>query len=262
MSKDFRRGLLAGVVTAALVGALGVTALAVSRTITVDDDIRITVNGAAFTPKDVKGKEAPLFTHNGTTYAPLRAICEAAGLTVGYDSATKTATVTTPAAQTPASPRPTAPVTPASPADYITEAQAKGIALAHAGVAEKDAAFIQAKLEWDDGRAQYDVEFYAGNTEYDYDIDAVSGGVLTFDHDVENFQLPSANPTAPAAAITEAKAKEIALAKAPVGATVVKCELDWDDGVLVYELELRYGFTEYDCEVDAATGTILSWDVD
>lgn len=43
------------------------------------------------------------------------------------------------------------------------------------------------------------------------------------------------------AAVTEEKAKEIALKKAGSGAEVVECGLDRDDGRLVYELELRSG---------------------
>ena len=58
-----------------------------------------------------------------------------------------------------------------------------------------------------------------------------------------------------------AKAKEIALAEVP-GGTVFKCQLDRDDGRLVYEVEVYSGTTEYDFEIDAQTGSILSRDVD
>lgn len=95
MKHGFGRGFFSGVLAAALVVGLGVSALAASRTITVDDDIRITLNGARFLPKDASGKSVPLFSYNGTTYAPVRAICEAAGLQVDYDSASYTAVVTT-----------------------------------------------------------------------------------------------------------------------------------------------------------------------
>ena len=61
--------------------------------------------------------------------------------------------------------------------------------------------------------------------------------------------------------ISADKAKSIALAKAP-GASVVRCQLDYDDGRAVYEIELRSGRTEYDCDIDAKTGTVLDWDVD
>ena len=62
--------------------------------------------------------------------------------------------------------------------------------------------------------------------------------------------------------ITAEQAKAIAKAKAPSTATVVKCELDEDDGRWVYELELRDGRTEYECDINAVTGVILDWEVD
>ena len=58
--------------------------------------IRILVNGEAFRPTDVNGNEVMVFTVNGTTYAPLRALAEAYGLEVGYDAANNIATVNSP----------------------------------------------------------------------------------------------------------------------------------------------------------------------
>ena len=51
------------------------------------------VNGEVFQPKDAQGRNALVFTYNSTTYAPVRALAEAYGLTVGYDSAKNMATV-------------------------------------------------------------------------------------------------------------------------------------------------------------------------
>ena len=39
--------------------------------------------------------------------------------------------------------------------------------------------------------------------------------------------------------------------------TGFRCHLDRDDGRIVYEIEFRQGFTEYDYEVDAQSGNIL-----
>ena len=85
--------LLAFVLTAAITS----TALASdgSMTITIHP-IRILVNGEAFRPTDVNGNEVMVFTVNGTTYAPLRALAEAYGLEVGYDAANNIATVIAP----------------------------------------------------------------------------------------------------------------------------------------------------------------------
>ena len=141
----------------------------------------------------------------------------------------------------------------------ITADRAKEIALNHAGVSASSATFVYAKLDWDDGRLQYDVEFYSGSTEYDYEIDANTGAILSYDHDWDN-----TTQTIPAGSnlISADRAKEIALGRAPSGATVVKCELERDDGRYLYEIEMRSGRTEYSCDVDASTGAIYDWDVD
>ncbi len=74
------------------------------------------VNGEIFQPKDVNGNDVLVFSYNGTTYAPLRALAEAYGLVVGYDAETYTATVTAPT-PTPA-PTPVPTEAPAFDADY------------------------------------------------------------------------------------------------------------------------------------------------
>ncbi len=101
------------VTTLALVMILGIAAGAVGGMTIQVDPINIQVNGQVFQPKDVNGKDVPVFAYNGTTYAPLRALAEAYGLTVGYDAAQNMATVTDPkaAATTPAPAEPSAPAT-------------------------------------------------------------------------------------------------------------------------------------------------------
>lgn len=147
MKKGFGKGFCSGILVAALTVGLGVSAMAASRTITVDDNIRITLNGAVFSPKDAKGRDVPLFSYNGTTYAPVRAICEAAGLKVDFDSANYTAVLTTPDRYIASTP---------SASNYISVDKAKEIALNHAGVKAADAIFVKAGLDWDDGRTEYE----------------------------------------------------------------------------------------------------------
>ncbi len=65
--------------------------------------------------------------------------------------------------------------------------------------------------------------------------------------------------------IGEEKAKNIALEKAGVkaeGVVFEKVELDRDDGIWQYEVEFKKDRTEYDADIKADDGTILSWDVD
>ena len=66
--------------------------------------------------------------------------------------------------------------------DYIGEAEAKRIALAEvSGAADSDVRY--ARLDWDDGRAEYEVKIVLGTTEYEFEIDAVTGVILSRDSD-------------------------------------------------------------------------------
>lgn len=150
----------------------------------------------------------------------------------------------------------------------ITEEQAKEIAANHAGVAVADLTFHSVSLEEDDGRRVYDVEFYSGSTEYDYEIDAATGDILSYDNDVENFSIPqqqSTQGTATGSYIGDDAAKAAALQRAGLTEDQVrweKCELDEDDGRFSYELEFSSGQHEYECEVEAFTGEIVKFEQD
>jgi uncharacterized membrane protein YkoI len=66
---------------------------------------------------------------------------------------------------------------------YIGVDKAKTVALEHAGISTASASFSKAKLDNDDGKVVYEIEFYVGRTEYDYEIDAYSGTILEYDID-------------------------------------------------------------------------------
>ena len=145
----------------------------------------------------------------------------------------------------------------------ITKAKAKSIALKHAGVSSSKATFVTAKLDYEDGQQVYEIEFYSGNIEYDYEILASSGEILSFDKDIEGYSIPK--ETTSSKRITKAKAKSIALKHAGVSAskaTFVKAKLDYEDGRRVYEIEFYSGNTEYDYEILASNGKIISYDKD
>lgn len=145
---------------------------------------------------------------------------------------------------------------------YIGSEAAKQAALEHACLNADDVRFVHADLELDDGSWKYDVEFYKDSIEYDYDIDALTGAVLSFDQDAEHYQHEADASTADEQ-ITEEQAKQIALEYADVTEGDVqrlKLELDHDDGRVKYEVEWHVGQVEYSCDVDAYTGEILSFE--
>lgn len=143
---------------------------------------------------------------------------------------------------------------------------ARNIALAHVGLTAEDVTFTATKLDWEDGKQVYEVEFFspseqydsAERTEYDYDIDAVTGSVMKYSSERIS---PEIIPV-PAETITREKAQEIALGQVPGAAAdhITKLELDDDDGAAVYEVEIVFGGTEYDMEISGATGAVLEFE--
>ena len=146
----------------------------------------------------------------------------------------------------------------------ITKAKAKSIALKHAGVSSSKATFVTAKLDYEDGKQVYEIEFYSGNTEYDYEILASNGKIISYDKDIENYKIPRKN-TSSSTYIGKAKAKSIALKDAGVSAssaTFTKTKLDYEDGIRVYEIEFYTNSAEYEYEINAKTGKIRDMDVE
>lgn len=70
---------------------------------------------------------------------------------------------------------------PQTNSQYIGTDKAKEIALSHSGVAASSATFTKTKLDRDDGMYLYEIEFYAGNLEYEYEINALNGNVVKFE---------------------------------------------------------------------------------
>ena len=187
---------------------------------------------------------------NGSNYFQLRDIAKLLNVGVNWNSATRTVEINSQSGYT----EPTQ--SNQTGTQLIGEEAAKSAALKHAGLSAGSVTFLPVKLEWEDGRQVYDVEFFtADGKEYDYEIDALTGAVIKYDYETGH-PLPSAGG---AAAITADRAKAIALAKVP-GATeshIYKFESGYDDDRLEYEIEIRYNGTEYEFEIDGATGAIL-----
>ncbi len=149
--------------------------------------------------------------------------------------------------------------------EKITLEEAKNAALKDAGVNEADATFTKAKLEDDDGRDEYDIEFYTEDKKYDYEISAYTGKVTDKDVDIRNNHNNTSSDVSSTAAeyIGTEKAREIALKHAGVSESDVyfsKTKLDRDDGRYEYEIEFYKDRVEYEYSIDAVTGDILEYD--
>lgn len=224
------------------------------------DEFKIVVDGETQKFKDADGNRVYPMLYNGSTYLPLRSIGEIMGKTVSWNADTETVTLGGDYTVTDADSFGSS-QTSTSNKETITESEAKEIALEHAGISSKKATFVKSKLDWEDGRRVYEVEFYADDyTEYDYEIDAVTGKILSYDYDAEDYKAPSNSGSY----IGEEKAKSIAVSNVKGAGTnnVVKVEFDYDDGRAVYEVKVVYNAMEYEFEIDASNGKILSRDAE
>ena len=139
-----------------------------------------------------------------------------------------------------------------------TVARAKEIAVARVG----GGTITEFSQDFDDRVPNYDVTIRHGNAEYDLEISAVDGSILSFDVEYDKVaQKPSSSTSSSNIKITSAKAKEIAIAQAG-GGTVTDFSQDFDERVPKYEVTVRNGNTEYDFDISAVDGSILSREVD
>lgn len=68
----------------------------------------------------------------------------------------------------------------------ISKNEAKDIALKHANLKEDEVTSLYSELETENNSRKYDVEFKKGNMEYDYEINAETGEIISFDHDTND----------------------------------------------------------------------------
>ena len=162
---------------------------------------------------------------------------------------------------------PTAAPTQAPSESYIGEERAKQIAFNRAGVSASQVKNLKVKLDTDDGRAIYEIEFDANGYEYDVDVDAVNGNVVDFDKDAidDDDDEPKPTPAPAGDYIGAERAKKIAFNRAGISASQaeeLEVELEREDGRMVYTVEFKAGGYEYEVEIDALTGEILDYDVE
>ena len=168
-------------------------------------DFVIKTNGQVQTLKNVNGGTVYPMLYEGTTYLPVRAIAELNNKEVVWYEDTKTidivdkkdSTVTdadkivngNQGTQTPAPTQPSQPSQPLQPSQNtqqntkITLEQAKDLALQKAGLTAGQVQFKKAKLDFYDGRWEYEIEFVKDFVEYEAEIDAQTGAFYKWEVD-------------------------------------------------------------------------------
>lgn len=168
---------------------------------------------------------------------------------------------------------------------FISKNEVKDIVSDNMNVSSSDLYFENIDLELD--KSVYEVEVYYQNRDYEYKIDAKEGKIIYTDYrnlNTNNNQNNSNNGNnsnnnnsnngttnnqnslnGVNASITLDEAKNIALTDAGLDINNVRFtreELDHDNHTLVYELEFFSNDIEYDYEINATTGDIISYDRD
>ena len=65
----------------------------------------------------------------------------------------------------------------------VSKDEAKQAAIKDAGFKESEVSGVRVELDREDGTAKYEVDFYKDGVEYNYDIDAQTGQILSKDAD-------------------------------------------------------------------------------
>lgn len=163
---------------------------------------------------------------------------------------------------------------------FISKNEVKDIIAANMSVNSSDLYFESIDFEMD--KSVYEVEVYYQNRDYEYKIDAKDGKIIYTDFNTtdsitndnssnnnnnnsNNSSTNGSSNNATTASITVDEAKNIALTHANLTedtVSLLRTEQEYDDGVLVYEIDFTHGDYEYDYKINANTGEIISFDRD
>ena len=140
---------------------------------------------------------------------------------------------------------------------YISKEEALAIALKDANTTKDKISKLEIEFDYERGRLTYEIEFYVGNVEYDYEIDALDQTIVK---EVENKQNTSVSTST---IISKEKALSIAYADANVSSSDVKrLEVELDKKDAKYEIEFHVGQKEYSYEISTVNGKILEKEVE
>lgn len=169
-----------------------------------------------------------------------------------------------------------------SAGDLLTSREVEELVLKKAG-----GGFVKdMDLERENGKYYYEVEVIKDNVEYDFYVDATTGEIFEeyehesyFNYDNNtgsggnsgstgnssgstgntNNNSGNSSTNSSSGQISAEKARSIVLAKIP-GANITELKLDREDGIYVYEGEAILDGYEYEFEINASSGVIISWE--
>ncbi|MFY0783600.1 PepSY domain-containing protein [Peribacillus simplex] len=117
----------------------------------------------------------------------------------------------------------------------------------------------QFEKDWDQPMT-YEMTVKTKEGYQDVDVDAEKGEILSQEMENDDDEDMSTQQAVETAKISMDQAEKIALKE--VDGQVTDAELDSENGILVYELEISQGQKEYDVVIDATTGKVLKNQLD
>lgn len=134
---------------------------------------------------------------------------------------------------------------------------AQSAALAHAGVGTGETVFLYVTPEYEHGQRIYRADFFANQREYRYEIDAASGEIWSMYEEMHHLVNPPEGSY-----LNEGEIKAVVEQAAGSAGIYTKFRMDIEHERMIYEGKMKSGWVEYDFKIDAATGTILEWEID
>ena len=172
------------------------------------------------------------------------------------------------------------PIVSVTPDGYIGQEKAYEIAYTDAGYTAAHAYLISCELKETEGGARYLLKFYAVNRGYTYEVDALTGEVLSraytsagnpnardtdaVDPEMNVYPLsPSARPISQDLPIPMdaelAKAEVLKCVPGATQANITEFVSDTADGKMEYKGKIVYGGMQFDFTIDGYSGAIRAW---
>lgn len=138
--------------------------------------------------------------------------------------------------------------------DELSRNDALLLALENAGYSEDEVGRIKVEKDWDDGYAVYEIEFRTSDYEYEYEI---SGEAEILSYSIE--KRGRVRTVRDAAIMDRSEAEGVITSYLPEGVEIMRFERDYDDGRYTYEAKAFSDGIEYEVEIDAVSGELISY---